>query len=95
MSVKSKIKRLNKEIRKLQEELETYQLSNSRLRQKLDTQTHNETLENIVKFAVTNHVGNLCCGMAIDWNSIDKMRELKLDIEKNHMEHAYFIRVTY
>lgn len=95
MSVKSKVKRCNKEIKRLQDELETCQLSNRRLRQKLDMQTNNETLENIVKFAVTNHIGNLYGGMAIDWNSIDKMRELKLDIDKNPMEHAYIIRVMY
>lgn len=95
MSVKSKVKRLNKEIRRLQEELETYQLSNSRLRQKIDRQIDNETLENIVKFALTNHIGNLRGGMMVDWDSIDKLRDLRLDVEKNPMEHAYFIRVTY
>ena len=39
MSVKGKVKRLNKEIIKLQNELETERLSNRRLRQKLDKQT--------------------------------------------------------
>ena len=31
MSIKNKVKRCNKEIKRLQEELETYQLSNNRL----------------------------------------------------------------
>lgn len=34
MSVKGKVKKLNKKIENLQEELQTYQLSNSRLRNK-------------------------------------------------------------
>lgn len=95
MSVKSKVKRCNKEIKRLQDELETYQLSNKRLRQKLDTQNNNEMLENIIKFALTNHIGNLRGGMMIDCDGIDKMKDLRLDIENNHYEHAYVIRVTY
>lgn len=35
MSVKGKVKRLNKEIKDLKEELQTYQLSNDRLKIKL------------------------------------------------------------
>lgn len=95
MSVKNKVKRLNKEIKKLQDELETYQLSNKRLRQKLDTQNSNEMLENIIKFAITNHVGNLRAGMMVDINTIDKMKELRLNIERNDFEHSYTMRVTY
>lgn len=95
MSVKNKVKRLNKEIKKLQDELETYQLSNNRLRQKLDNQNNNEMLENIIKFAITNHVGNLKAGMIVDINTIDKMKGLRLNIERNDFEHTYMIRVTY
>lgn len=95
MSVKNKIKRLNKEIKKLQDELETYQLSNRRLKQKLDTQNNNEMLENIIKFAITNHVGNLKAGMMISCDGIDKMKDLRLNIDRNNFEHAYIIRVTY
>lgn len=95
MSVKNKVKRLNKEIKKLQDELETYQLSNRRLKQKLDAQNNNEVLENIIKFAITNHVGNLRAGMMIDCNGIDKMKELRLNIEHSNFENAYIMRVTY
>lgn len=95
MSVKGKVKRLNKENRRLEEELETYKLSNSRLREKMAMQTSNELLENIIKFAITNHVGGLRAGMAIDWFGIDKMSDLKLDIDRNTMEHAYILRVGY
>ena len=69
MSVKGKVKKLNKKIENLQEELQTCQLSNSRLRtelegQKVDKQ-YTEQLENILKFAITNHIGNLRGGMQI------------------------------
>lgn len=54
MSFKGKVKRLNKELIKLRDDLETERLSNRRLRQKLDKQ-YTEQLENIIKFAITNH----------------------------------------
>lgn len=96
MSVKGKVKRSNKEIKRLQDELETYQLSNRRLREKLDSQIDNRILENIIKFTVTNHVGNLRAGMMIDAVAIDKMKDLKLLIDRNdECGRAYIIRVTY
>lgn len=52
-------------------------------------------LENIIKFAITNHVGNLRAGMIVDINTIDKMKELRLNIDRNDFEHTYMIRVTY
>lgn len=96
MSVKGKVKRCNKEIKRLQEELETYQLSNNRLREKLNSQVDNETLENIVKFAVTNQVGGLRAGMMIDRNTIDKMKDVRLVIDRdNECGGAYVIRTHY
>lgn len=95
MSVKNKVKRLNNEVKKLQDELLTCQLSNNRLRQQLDIQKDTKMLENIIKFAITNHVGNLRAGMIVDINTIDKMKELRLNIDRNDFEHTYMIRVTY
>lgn len=96
MSVRGKVKRRNKEIKRLQDELETYKLSNSRLREKLDSQKDNKILENIIKFALTNHIGNLRGGMMIDATSIDKMKDLRLLIDRdNECGRAYIIRVTY
>ena len=95
MSVKSKVKRCNKEIKRLQEELETYQLSNSRLREKLNSQINDKTLENIIKFALTNQVGGLRAGMMIDRYSVDKMSDLRLIIEYSHIENVYKIMTTY
>lgn len=96
MSVKGKVKRCNKQIKILQDQLETAQLSNSRLREKIDSQIDNRTLENIIKFAITNHVGNLRAGIMIDTVAIDKMKDLRLLIDRDDKcGRAYVIRVTY
>lgn len=106
MSVKSKVKRCNKEIKRLQEELETYQLSNNRLKDKNDSlkielkeqnadKQYIKQLENIIKFALTNHIGNLRGGMQIDRYSIDKMQDLRLTIDYELEFNSYVIRVYY
>ena len=99
MSVKVKVKRLNKQIKNLQEELQTYQLSNNRLKVKLEEQKsdkqYTEQLENIVKFALTNHIGNLRGGMQIDRYGIDKMQDLRLSIDYQPEYNSYIIRVNY
>lgn len=95
MSVKSKVRRCNKEIKRLEEELETYKLSNKRLREKLDGQIDNKLLENIVKFALTNQIGGLYGGMRIERTGIDKMQDLNLDVEYEPMYNSYIMRVNY
>lgn len=95
MSVKSKVKRCNNEIKRLQEELEKYQLANSVLKEKLYNQNNNKILENIVKFAITRQVGSLKSGMQVDKYSIDMMNDLRLDIDYNHFENSYIMRVSY
>lgn len=106
MSVKGKVKRLNKRIENLQEELQTYQLSNSRLRNKNDKlkteleeqkadKQYTEQLENILKFAITNHIGNLRGGMQIERYGIDKMQDLRLSIDYQPEFDSYTIRVNY
>lgn len=106
MSVKSKVKRCNKEIKRLQEELETYQLSNNRLKNKNDRlkieleeqkadEQYIKQLENIVKFTLTNHIGNLRGGMRIERYGIDKMKDLRLTIDYEPEFNSYVIRVNY
>ena len=106
MSVKGKVKRLNKQIKNLQEELQTYQLSNNRLKNKTDRlkveleeqkadKQYTEILKNIVKFAITNHIGNLRGGMQIERYGIDKMQNLKLSIDYEPQYNSYIIRVNY
>ncbi len=106
MSVKGKVKKLNKKIENLQEELQIYQLSNSRLRDKNDRlkteleeqkadKKYIEQLENILKFALTNHIGNLRGGMQIQRYGIDKMQDLRLSIDYQPEFDSYTIRVNY
>ena len=99
MSVKGKVKRLNKELIKLRDDLETERYSNKRLRQKLYKQTESSAytrqLENIVKFAITNHIGNLRGGMQIERYEIDKMQNLRLSIDYQPEFNSYIIRVNY
>ena len=99
MSVKGKVKRLNKEIKNLQEELQTYQLSNSRLKTELEKQKedkqYRKQLENILKFAISNHIGNLRGGMQIERYEIDKMQDLRLSIDYQPEFNSYIIRVNY
>lgn len=99
MSVKGKVKRLNKELIKLRYDLETERLLNRRLRQKLDKQTESSVytrqLENLVKFAITNHMGKLRCGMQIERYGIDKMQDLRLSIDYMLENNSYIIRVNY
>ena len=99
MSVKGKVKKLNKELIKLRDDLETERLSNSRLRQKIDKQNESSVytrqLENIVKFAITNHIGNLRGGMQIERYGIDKMQDLKPSIDYQPEFNSYIIRVNY
>ena len=104
MSGKGKVKRLNKEIANLQEELQTYQLSNNRLKNKTDRlkvelqkadKQYIEQLENIVKFALTNHIGNLRGGMQIDRYGIDKLQDLRLSIDYQPEFNSYIIKVNY
>lgn len=99
MSVKTKVKRCNKEIQRLELKLKDLEIQNNNLRKNIlkndDNSEKTKLYANIIKFAITNHIGGLHRGMAIDWDNTDKLSNLKLDIEKNYMEHAYIMRVRY
>lgn len=103
MSVKVKVKRCNKEIKRLHKKVEELELElehkNNNLKRITEDYENDlkklKLYENILKFAITNHIGGIRGGMAIDWFGIDKMQDLRLDVEKNIIEHAYIIRVNY
>ncbi len=82
MSVKGKVKSLNKELSKLRQE-------------NIKQANHILFLENILKFAITNHIGSLKGGMMIDSYEVKKMKKLKLKIDESPMEPAYIIRIMY
>ena len=95
MSVKSKVKRCNKEIKKLENMLQKERLANNELHEKINNQIRDKQLENILKFAITNHIGGLEGGMQIERYGIDKMENLRLTIDYEPQFNSYIIRVNY
>lgn len=103
MSVKAKVKRCNEEIKKINREKEGLEIElkikNNNLKRITEDYENDlkklKLYENIIKFAITNQIGGIKGGMAIDWFGIEKMQGLRLDIEKNIIEHAYIMRVDY
>lgn len=97
MSVKSKVKRCNNEIRRLEAKIKDLELQNNNLRKNIlkndDNSEKTKLYANVIKFAITNHIGGLHGGMMVDCFGIDKMESLKLDIERSLMEHAYIMRI--
>lgn len=99
MSVKSKVKRCNKEIERLKSRVKDLEIQNDNLRKNIlkndDNSEKTKLYANIIKFAITNHIGGLNAGMRIERYGIDKMRNLKLNIEYEPMYNSYVIRVHY
>ena len=99
MSVKGKIKRLNKEIRKLKCEniALSYERNNfKRIEEDYCIALEKEKLyKNLIKTFVTNHIGKLRGGMQIERYGIDKMQNLRLSIDYQPEFNSYIIRVNY
>lgn len=99
MSVKGKVKRLNRQIEKLNCELiqlETLKNNNKRIIEDYSSDLEKiKIYENIIKFAITNHLGNLRGRMRIERYEIDKMQNLRLDIDYQPEFNSYIIRVNY
>lgn len=99
MSVKGKVKRLNRQIEKLNCELiqlETLKNNNKRIIEDYSSDLEKiKIYENIIKFAITNHIGNLRGGMQIERYGIDKMQDLKLSIDYMQENNSYIIRINH
>lgn len=99
MSVKSKVKRCNKEIKRLESRLKDLEIQNYNLRKNIlkndDNSEKTKLYANIIKFAITNHIGELNAGMRIERHGIDKMQDLKLNVEYDPMFNSYIMRVHY
>lgn len=91
MSVKSKVKRCNKKIQDLENVI--YELRRELLNKTVQVSSKEQLYENIIKFAITNHIGGLSGRIMIDLCGIDKMNDLRLDIESDYREHVYVVRV--
>lgn len=103
MSVKSKVKRCNKEIRRQEIVIENLETEKNRLEHNFKRVSEDYTrdleklklYENIIKFALTNQIGGLEGGMRIDWFGIDKMQSLQLNVENDPYTNGYIIQVRY
>ena len=99
MSVKGKVKRLNRQIEKLNCELiqlETLKNNNKRIAEDyIDLEEKNKMYENIIKFAITNQIGGMKGAMRIGRYGIDKMQDLRLNIDYLPEFNSYIIRVNY
>lgn len=97
MSVKGKIKRLNRELEEMRRKNIIQADRILYLEEHREDKTpREEMLENIIKFALTNHIGNLRGGMMIEASSIDKMQQLKLKIDRDYTcGQAYILRVSW
>ena len=93
MTVKGKVKRPNNRIGQLEKEIND--LKSRLFNKQMENSSKEQLYENIIKFAITNQIGNLKGGMMIDFFDIDKLKDLKLSIESNPREHAYIMRVNY
>jgi len=87
MSVKSKVKRLNREIKRLNQEIGRLSYLNNAKPMK------EQLYENIIKFAITNHVGGLRADIAIDRHSVDKLDDLEIEVIHEPMTCTYIVRI--
>lgn len=99
MSVKGKIKRLNRQIEKLNCELiqlETLKSNNKRIIEDYNVDLEKiKIYENIIKFAITNQIGGMKGAMRIEKYGINKMQDLRLNIDYQPEFNGYLIRVDY
>lgn len=99
MSVKGKVKRLNRQIEKLNCELiqlETLKNNNKRIIEDYNVDLEKiKIYENIIKFAITNQIGGMKGAMRIEKYGINKMQDLRLNIDYLPEFNSYLIRVDY
>lgn len=93
MSVKNKVKRLNRELERLNQEIIKLNKANKTLENK--GFRDKELFENIIKFAITNQVGGIRGGMRIERYGIDKMKDLHLSIDYEPMTNSYLLKTNY
>lgn len=99
MSVKGKVKRLNRQIEKLNCELiqlETLKNNNKRIIEDYNVDLEKiKIYENIIKFAITNQIGGMKGAMRIEKYGINKMQDLRLSIDYMPESNSYIIRVNH
>lgn len=93
MSVKGKVKRCNNKINELEREIK--KLKNIIYSREFESSEKERLLENILKFAISNHIGELYGGIAIERYDVDKLNNLKLIIDNDIMTNSFIIKIHY
>lgn len=92
MSVKSKIKRLNKKIEELDKEIQT--ITNIRNIENNKHEKEKKSLENVIKFMVKNNIKNIPSGgVQVERKYIDEMEFYNISITYEYENDSYIIKI--
>lgn len=92
MSVKSKIKRLNKKLEELDKEVQT--ITNIRNIENNKHEKEKKSLENVIKFMVKNNIKNIPSGgIQVGRKYIDEMDFYNINISYEYENDSYIIKI--
>ena len=92
MSVKNKIKRLNKKLEELNKEVQT--ITNIRNIENNKHEKEKKSLENVIKFMIKNHLNDIPSGgVQIGKKYIDEMDFYNINISYEYENDSYVIRI--
>lgn len=92
MSVKSKIKRLNKKLKELDKEVQT--ITNIRNIENNKHEKEKKSLENVIKFMVKNNIKNIPSGgVQVERKYIDEMEFYNISITYEYENDSYIIKI--
>lgn len=92
MSVKSKIKRLNKKLEELNKEVQT--ITNIRNIENNKHEKEKKSLENVIKFMVKNNIKNIPSGgVQVERKYIDEMEFYSISIIYEYENDSYIIKI--
>lgn len=92
MSVKSKIKRLNKKLEELNKEVQT--IINIRNIENNKHEKEKKSLENVIKFMVKNNIKNIPSGgVQVERKYIDEMEFYNISIIYEYENDSYIIKI--
>lgn len=92
MSVKSKIKRLNKKLEELNKEVQT--ITNIRNIENNKHEKEKKSLENVIKFIIKNNIKNIPSGgVQVERKYIDEMEFYNISIIYEYENDSYIIKI--
>lgn len=92
MSVKSKIKRLNKKLEELNKEVQI--ITNIRNIENNKHEKEKKSLENVIKFMIKNNIKNIPSGgVQVERKYIDEMEFYNISIIYEYENDSYIIKI--